>query len=194
LALNHIRKRNIRVLLLITMFLVFGLVLAVFIGYRTISIPQEVLLSSVIQDDATISIGKVHQTSTRDGIKEWRLDATSAHFIDEEKLAVFDDLSVTFFLKNGDTVAMSAQEGYLKTDTQDIRIQGNVVVDDGAIKILTDTLNYDHHQRVLVAKKPVEILGSTFHLMADSASYDLASQQTIFDGHVEGTIFDYLRF
>ncbi len=145
------------------------------------------------QDDATIAIDKVHQTSTKNGIKEWSLDATSAQFIEKDRQAVFDDLSVTFYLENDHSVNLSANKGYLNTDTRDIRIDGDVIADDGEFKILTDTLNYEHKRRVHIALKPVQILGSTFRLNADSALYDLNSQQTTFDGSVEGTIFDKIN-
>jgi len=190
MALKHSRQRSIKLLLLITIFLVFGVVLTVFIGYRTVSNPQEMFLSSLIQDDATIAIDRVHQTSTKNGIKEWSLDARSAQFIEKDRQAVFDDLSVTFYLENDHSVNLSANKGYLNTDTRDIRIDGDVIADDGEFKILTDTLNYEHKRRVLIAVKPVQILGSTFRLNADSALYDLNSQQTTFDGSIEGTIFD----
>ena len=193
MVLKHSSQRSIKLILLITMFLVFGVVLTVFIGYRTVSNPQEMFLSSLIQDDATIAIDRVHQTSTKNGIKEWSLDARSAQFIEKDRQAVFDDLSVTFYLENDHSVNLSANKGYLNTDTRDIRIDGDVIADDGEFKILTDTLNYEHKRRVLIAVKPVQILGSAFRLNADSALYDLNSQQTTFDGSVEGTIIDKIN-
>ena len=193
MALKYSRQRNIKLLLLITMFLVFGVVLTVFIGYRTVSNPQEMFLSSLIQDDATIAIDRVHQTSTKNGIKEWSLDATSAQFIEKDRQAVFDDPSITFYLENDNSVNLSANKGYLNTDTRDIRIDGDVIAVDGEFKILTETLNYVHKRRVLIAAKPVQIHGSTFRLKADSALYDLNSQRTTFDGSVEGTIFEKIN-
>jgi LPS export ABC transporter protein LptC len=193
MALKHSHQRSIKLLLLITMFLVFGIVLTVFVGYRAVSNPQEMFLASLIQEDATIAIDRVHQTSTKNGIKEWSLDARSAHFIKKDRLAVFDDPSVTFYLENDNSVKLSANKGYLNTDTRDIRIDGDVVADDGEFKILTDTLNYEHKRRVLIAQKPVQILGSKFRLNADSALYDLNSQRTTFDGSVKGTIFDKIN-
>ena len=193
MALNHSRQRSIKLFLLITLFLVFGVVITVFIGYRTVSKPQELILSSLVQDDATLAIDRVHQTSTKNGIKEWSLDAVSAQFIEKNRQAVFDELSVTFYMENDTSVKLSANQGYLNTDTKDIRVDGDVIADDGEFKILTETLNYEHEERVLVTTKPVQVLGSTFRVNADSASYDLTSQRTTFDGKVEGTIFDKIK-
>jgi len=193
LVLNHSRPRSIKLFLLITLFLGFGVVLTVFIGYRTVSKPQELFLSSLVQDDATIAIGRVHQTSTKNGIKEWSLDAASAQLVEKDRQAVFDDLTMTFYMKNDKSVKLSAKKGYLNTDTRDIRVHGDVIADDGEFKILTETLNYEHEKRILVTTKPVQILGSTFRVNADSALYDLTSQKTTFDGKVEGTIFDKIK-
>ena len=139
MALNHSRQRNIKLFLLIAMFLVFGVVLTVYIGYRTVSNPQELFLSSLVQDDATIAIDRVHQTSTKNGIKEWSLDAKSAQFIEKDRQAVFDELSVIFYMENDKWVKLSANKGYLNTDTRDIRVDGDVISDDGEFKMLTET-------------------------------------------------------
>ena len=190
LALRYTQHRGFKLSLLITTLLVFGVVLTVFIGYRTVSNPRELLLSSLVHDDATIAIDRVHQTSTKNGVKEWSLDATSARFIEKDRQAVFDELTMTFFMENDKLVKLSAHKGYLNTDTRDMHVDGDVIADDGELKILTETLNYEYGPRVLVATKPVQILGSAFRLNADSASYDLSSQKTTFKGNVEGTIFD----
>ena len=190
MALNHAPHKSTKLFLLIAVFLVFGVVLTVFIGYRTVSNPQELIVSSMVQDDATIAIDRVHQTSTKNGIKEWSLDARSAQFIEKDKQAVFDELSMKIYMENDKLVKLSAHKGYLNTDTRDMRVDGDVIADDGEFRILTETLNYEHARRVLVTTKPVQVLGSKFRLNADSASYDLTSQRTTFDGKVEGTIFD----
>ena len=190
MALNHAPHKSTKLFLLITVFLVFGLVLTIFIGYRTDSNPQELFVSSMVQDEATIAIDRVHQTSTKNGIKEWSLDARSAQFIEKDRQAVFDELSMKIYMENDKLVKLSAHKGYLNTDTRDMRVDGNVIADDGELKLLTETLNYEHARRVLVTTKPVQVLGSKFRLNADSASYDLTSQRTTFDGNVEGTIFE----
>ena len=188
--MSESKLAHIKLFLLITVFLVFGVVLTLFIGYRTVSNPQELFVSSLVQDDATIVIDKVHQTSTKNGIKEWSLDARSAKFIDKDRQAIFDEVSMNIYMENDKLVKLTAHKGYLNTDTRDMRVDGDVVADDGELKIMTETLKYEHARRVLVSTKPVQVLGRKIRLNADSASYDLASQKTTFDGKIEGTIFD----
>ncbi len=188
--MSESKLAHIKLFWLITVFLVFGVVLTLFIGYRTVSNPQELFVSSLVQDDATIVIDRVHQTSTKNGIKEWSLDARSAKFIEKDKQAIFNEVSMDIYMENGKRVKLTAHKGYLNTDTRDMRVDGNVVADDGELKMLTETLNYEHARRVLVTTKPVQVIGNKMQLNAESASYNLASQKTTFDGKIEGTIFD----
>lgn len=186
-------QKRIKILLLFTMLFVFGVVIAVFIGYRTVSNPEEMILSSVIQDDATISIERIQQTSTKDGIKEWSLDADSAQFDENKKQAVFNGLSVVFYMQDGQTVRLTARKGYLNTETRDMSIQGDVVADDGDFRMKTEHLDYKHQRRLLKAPKPVQISGISFHLNAETAQYDLISNKSTFIGNVEGVIFDRIN-
>ena len=189
MALRSKHNKSLRLILLVSMLLIFGVVLTVFIGYRTGSNPQELVLSSVIKDDVAISMDDVQQTSIKNGVKDWSLKAASAQFLHKKKQVVFDDLVVTFFLDDGGAVNLSARKGFLNTETQDIQIDGNVLADDGDIKFRTESLDYDHEERILVAAQPVQIFGDSFCLTADSAAYEMTNSQAIFEGKVEGTLF-----
>jgi len=186
------QNKNIKFILFFIILLVIGIVLGVFIGYRTVSNPQEMILRAV-QNDASISIENVTQTSIKNGIKEWSLKAASADFMEQEKQAVFNDLSVTFFMQNGKTIRLSAEKGYLNTESRDIKAAGNVVADDGTVKFQADTLSYTNEAGIIFSDAPVKILGDAFQLFADTASYDLKTQITTFKGNVEGAIFENIR-
>ena len=181
--------KTIKRVLFFIILLVIGIVLAVFIGYRTGSNSPETILQTV-QNDAAVSIQNLTQTSMKDGIKEWRLNAASADFMEQDKTAVFNDLSVVFYLKSGKTLSLTAETGSLNTVSRDIRAAGNVTADDGLVKIQTDTLQYSHKLGTLVADNPVKIMGETFQLSADSAAVDLNTQITTFRGNVKGTIVE----
>ncbi len=166
--------------------IILCVVLAVFVGYRRILNKHEGLISS-IQSKANISIGRVHQTATRNGITEWSLDARSAHYIDAKKQAVLQDLSVTFFLKDGKKIYLTANQGNLKTDSNDIEVTGNVVVKNESYRLKTEKLHYEHGGRIIFSKVPVEIIGDSFNIAADSMSFDLNTSKTLLEGKVEGT-------
>ncbi len=166
--------------------IILCIVSVVFVGYRRILNKHEGITSS-IQSKANISIGRIHQTATRNGITEWSLDAGSAHYIDAKKQAVLQDISVTFFLKDGKKIYLTANKGNLKTDSNDIEVTDNVVVKNVSYKLKTEKLYYKHDKHIIFSKVPVEITGDSFNIVADSMSFDLNTSKTLLEGKVEGT-------
>ena len=181
------KTKKINLILLAVILLAVSTIVVVFVGYRRISTAPEILLSS-IKEGANLSIGKIRQTATRDGRKEWSLEANSAHYIETEKKAVLKDLTVTFFLENQGEVYLNAEQGTLKTDTNDIEFLGNVVIKNADYKMTTDRLNYRHSQRLIFSNDPVHVSGKSAELQAESISYDLNSNKIELTGKVDATI------
>ena len=84
------------------------LILAVFMACVVVALLSLYLVNRITQtapviqnidiDSKTlVSLGVMHQTSTRNGIKEWSLEAASARILKQEHLAVLTDVSVHFF-------------------------------------------------------------------------------------------------
>lgn len=181
------KKLNKLKLLLLSIILVtFGIITVVFLKYRQILDDPGKLLP-VIQSHANIAIGKVQQTATRDGIKEWDLEAVSAHYVDADKLAVFQDLSVTFYLKDREEVHLTANQGTLRTDSNNIDITGNVVVKNDRYTISTENLHYEHGKHIIYTNVPVKITGGFFDLSAGAMTLDLNTKKAALNGNVVGT-------
>lgn len=181
------RFKKLSIILVIVILLAVGTVVAVFMGYRRISDAPETLLSS-IKDGANLSLGKIRQTATRDGIKEWSLEANSAHYIENEKKAVLKELFITYFLKNERTVLLNADQGILNTDTNDIEFSGHVVVKNEEYQLKTKRLNYRHEQRVIFTDDPVHISGNGADLKANSLTYDLNADNVVLTGKVAAAL------
>ena len=180
------KKQNTKNKRLQFIFLSLGIISAVFIGYRLILNKKDKFVSS-LHSKANISISKIYQTATRDGIKEWRLEAKSAYYIDATKQANLQDVIATFFLKDEGKIYLTADQGILKTDSNDIEVTGNVVVRNETYSLRTKKLNYEHTKRILFSKVPVEIVGDSLNLASDSMSFDLNTNRIFFEGRVEGT-------
>ncbi|QTA86446.1 Lipopolysaccharide export system protein [Desulfonema magnum] len=176
-----------KLFLAVLILVVLGGTAAIFVGYRGIMNKSDTFVSG-IRDSANISIGNVHQTSTRNGVKEWILEAVSVRYLNEKKQAVFDNLAVTFFLKSENKVHLTGNKGILKTDSNDIEVTGNVVIKDKDCELQTEKLYYKHHQRTLSSQAPVKVTGSAFNLSADSMVFDLKTNKTVFEGNVKGTL------
>ncbi len=185
ITMNH--KKKLKFFLISVIFIAFGIVSAVFVGYRYISDKEDNLISN-IRSKANISIGKAHQTATRNGITEWSLDAASVDYINDKNQAIFHDLSVKFFLKDKTNVYLKADRGILNTDSKNMKIFGNVVVENGSYRLKCDNLYYKHNGRMIYSDTSVSITGDLFNLVADSMSLDLNTNRSIFEGKVEGTL------
>ena len=181
------KLKKLSIILLIVILLAIGTVVTVFIGYRQVSNAPELLLSS-IKDGANLSLGKIRQTATRDGKKEWSLEAGSAHYIENENKAVLKDLFITYYLKDNKEVYLNADQGILNTETNDIEFSGNVVVRNEEYKLKTEKLDYQHERRFISSEVPVHILGDDADVTANSLTYDLNANKIVLTGNVVATI------
>lgn len=179
-------QKKLKFFLISLIFVTFGVILTVFLQYRHVLEKNDVSVS-IGQSKANISIGKAHQTATRDGRKEWSLDAASADYMDKNSQAIFKDLSVTFYLKDETRVYITANQGILKTDSNNMEIYGNVVVRNKDYQLRCENLHYNHDKRIIIANVPVNITGNSFELVADSMSLNLNTNKALFEGKVKGT-------
>jgi LPS export ABC transporter protein LptC len=187
MATQYKKPKKIKIFLLATIFIVLGGVIGIYIGFQQDSKVSESIPESV-EPDATLSIGKIHQTATRKGKKEWSLEANSARYVDKTSQMVLKDLMVTFFLDDKSEITLAADKGILNTDSNDIEVSGNVVVKNKEYKLLTEKLNYAHDKRVLYSTAPVTISGPSAHLAADTISFDLNTKKVTLEGSVETTL------
>ena len=170
---------------MVTVLMAICAVTVVFIMYRRAAIdPEEFIASSPFKAD--LSIGEVHQIATRNGRREWNLDADSAHYLNAEKKLILQDISMTFFMENQREVLLTARRGVLMTETKNVVVDGDVVLISDDARMTTEKLSYAHENMVLVADSPVNIMGDAYQLTAESMSLDLAGERVEFNGDVKG--------
>jgi LPS export ABC transporter protein LptC len=184
--IKNTHRIKLNIFLISMIFLAFGVILTVFL-YNRNGLEKDDAPGTMVSDKANISIGKAHQTATRNGIKEWSLDAASADYMVDKNQAVFKDLSVTFFLKDNTKVYITADRGILKTDSNDMELYDNVVVKYTQYKLRCDNLHYEHKMGIIFSNVPVNITGDSFQLVADTMSLNLNTNRTLFEGTVKGT-------
>lgn len=164
----------------------------VFVANRWIqsSTPREIL--EKIPEGATMAIGRIRQTATRDGIAEWTLVAESGQYDAGTQTAELTDVSVTYFLKEQGDVELKAQSGILKTDTNSMKAAGNVSVSHAGYTLKTESLDYDHPSRVLTTETGVHIQGNGMELRAQRMTVDLDTETVRFGGGVKGILNESL--
>ncbi len=185
-------SRKLKFFLISIIIILLGIIITVFSTYRNI-LDETAGLKSAIQSAAKMSLGKVHHTATRDGVIEWSLDASSARLLDEKKQLILDDLSVVFYMKDGKKAYLTAEKGFLHTDSNDIEVVGNVVVKNDNYVLKTEKLNYENTRRILFSTIPVAISSDSEKLTADSISFDLDTKKTVLEGNVKGTFSENIK-
>lgn len=186
------RSERIRSVLALVIVITIGLLIALFIGYRWLRTDPQRLVST-IQQQASMSIGKVHQVSTRNGVREWVLDAESAQVVDEARKLMLEGVSVVYYLSNGDQVTLKADHGNLRTDSSDIEVYDNVVVTYQSYKLETQKLMYVHETRLITCPTQVVLTAETSVLTADTMTFDLNQNRSAFEGNVEVIFHEHIR-
>jgi len=187
MAIKYKKPKKLKIFLLATIFITLGGVIGIYVGLKrepTIaeSVPQ------AVEPNATLSLGKIHQTSTREGKKEWVLDADSAYYIENNNQLLLKDLHVVFFLKDNSEINLKADQGILKIASNDMEASGNVVMQNQEYKLVTEKLNYRHDRRELHTNVPATIFSTSTQLAADSMAFDLNSKVLTLEGSVEALI------
>jgi LPS export ABC transporter protein LptC len=188
---NHNHKK-LKLILFSVIVSALVVILAVFVTQRH-SIEKKGDAVSDIRSKANISIGKAHQTAIKNGIKEWNLEASSVNYMGDNNQAIFQDLFITFYLKDKSQVYLTANKGILNIDSNDMEIFGNVVVKSATYRLKTENLFYRHNRRIIFSKVPVTVIGDAFELAADSMSLNLNTNKTMFEGKVQGTLREVIK-
>lgn len=183
------RTNKIKIFIVAVICVSCATIVAVFVYYRRLPDQAQDLIGS-IPAGADLTISDIHQTSTRDGRKEWSLKAASARYLNAEKQVILTDLSMTFYLENQQDLQLTADSGILQTESKDVEIRGNVVVTSADATLTTEDLRYRHVRRILASRTPVKITGDAYRLTAERMRLDLNTNRAIFEGNVSGAFIE----
>jgi LPS export ABC transporter protein LptC len=188
-----VKRKSVSIVFATIFILLTGTVAAVFIGYRN-KLDGGNSPLAIISEEASVSIGKVHHTATRDGKTEWKLDAKSADYFPGKQEVMFKDLSAVFYLEDGRQVELTADRGVLQKVTNDIEVTGNVQVMDDRFELNTQKLQYEHASKSISTSERVRLVSEGWDLEADSMAMDLFTRKTRFEGRVEGFFDETFSF
>jgi len=169
-----------------------GLIVAVGIGLLLVSYhrlkEEPRRLVSVLPENMDVSLNRIHHVATRDGVKQWMLDAESAQYQKRDNKTVFKEVSVSFFLKDGKTMHLTSRDGLLLTDTKDMEVWGDVVVRNGPYELNTDKLRYDYKTQSISAEAPIVIKGNRMNFSGDSMTFNLQTEEIVVWGRVKAVL------
>ena len=92
---------------------------------------------------ADLQLNRMKYTETREGIKEWELEAASVRYFQDEKLLFLEKVKATFFGKNQETYVLVGERGTFNTQTKTIEIFDGVKIDSSeGYQMQTRSLKY----------------------------------------------------
>jgi len=168
------------------MLVVLGGTWAAYYGFRQ---EPETMVKTVPKDQGgDISLNHIHHIASRDGIKEWILDAESAQYQRTENKTVLKHISATFFLKDSRTIHLTSRDGTLLTETKDLEVSGGVVVRSGPYELKTERLHYDHKNRSISTDGRVVMKGRGVDLTGKGLVFSLHTERAIIKDDVEAVL------
>lgn len=181
-------KRNnpekIKFFLYLTISLIFIILAVVFINYRYMSDTSDLLESS--GEKPTLSLDTVHHIATKDGLKQWSLNASVVNYYKNKNEAVFKDLTVLLFSEKNDETKLTGLTGKLDTEKNNIVVSGNVIAVNGAYTLKSEELHFNNDKRIVNSFVPVEIIDGKSRITADTMETNLNTSVTILEGNVKG--------
>ena len=131
----------------------------------------------VKSNKADIRIEKARYTETKDGQKEWELEADSAQYFKNDNLTAFENVKVIFYSKNGVNYTLTGREGRLRNDSKDMDIVGDVVVTStDNYQLKTDSLQYIAGVRQISTKDKVFFTGPGINIEGTGFLADMVTE------------------
>jgi LPS export ABC transporter protein LptC len=132
-----------------------------------------------------LKLDRVHYTETREGVKEWELEAVSAAYYKEQNTVVLEKVRVTFYGKNQESYVLVGERGKLNTQTKIIEVFGGVKVDSSdGYQMVTQSLKYQANLKELSTPDPVDMRGPDLRVQGVGMIVDLNHQRVKILGEV----------
>lgn len=127
---------------------------------------------------ADLKLDRLRYTETREGVKEWELEAASAQYFKEDGSVVFEKVRAAFFGENEQTYRLEGEKGRLSTQTKAFEAFDGVKLEtsDG-YRLETRSLHYQADKRELSTGDPVEMHGPQGNLTGTGMIVHLDQQR-----------------
>lgn len=179
------KKRLLKVVSIATIVIILA---AVGLSYFISSYMRQTLddlNTDFIDDTADLALGRVDQTSTRDGRDEWRLTADVATYSKSDDLMNLSNVMVYFYFDNGETGTLTADKGQFQSATQNFGVEDNVVAKASEYELKTPNLIYIKDRDTLIANERTVITSGDSYMEADYMMLEVKNQQLLMEGNVK---------
>ncbi len=172
--------------------IVGGVGLVAIMTWRTLAPPQG--KKGPIQEPAStadLQLDRIKYTETREGVKEWELEAASVRYFQDKNLLFLEKVKATFFGKNQEVYVLVGEQGRFNTQTKAIEVFGSVKIDSSdGYRMQTQSLKYQAKKRELRTSDPVEMDGPQFRIRGKGLVVELDHQRMKILKQVTTTFYD----
>ena len=135
---------------------------------------------------ADLKLDRLRYTETRDGVKEWELEAASAQYFKEDGSVLLEKVRAAFFGKSMQTYSLEGEKGRFNTQTKTIEAFGGVRLEtsDG-YRMETQSLSYQADKRQLSTEDRVEMQGPQGKISGTGLIVHLDQQRITILGQVK---------
>jgi len=138
---------------------------------------------------ADLKLDRVHYTETREGVKEWELEATSAVYRKEGDTVMLEKIRATFYGKNQESYRLIGEKGRFNTQTKVIEVYDGVRIDSSnGYHMRTRSLKYQADQKELHTPDPVELEGPSIRVEGVGMIVELNRERVKILGGVTTTL------
>lgn len=129
-------------------------------------IAQVDVTRELLNPSAELSLKKPHFVEREGDKKVLEVDADEAHYFKQGLLVELKKPRIVFYRIDGEKTFARAAEGTINTETNDMELKGDVVVDtfDGK-RIVTTYLKYSGAKKVITSDKRVRVTGEGFDIV-----------------------------
>ncbi|OQY02248.1 MAG: LPS export ABC transporter periplasmic protein LptC [Desulfobacteraceae bacterium 4572_130] len=185
---NKITPKKIKLILsFILFFIIIGLFIVVS-SFKKKSLSKPIINNIKIDSKASLSLNTMHQTSIKNGIKQWSLDASSAKLLKDNK-ALLKNIKVLFFLKNSKEIVLTSPKGIIDTKTNNMTFSGNVIIAYNDYILETKNLYYKKNTNRIYSNDSVKIKNQNLIIInADTLLTNLNKNRVVLKGNVKAIL------
>jgi LPS export ABC transporter protein LptC len=171
--------RKAKILILILLVLITGGVLTclwVNLREREASGEKEIV-PAISTEGADMRLEKIRFVEDKEGRRTWELEAKLIRSYQDQNTMVLEDVTVTFYTKEGHSFVISGKKGTVHQDSKNIELVGDVQItsSDGYL-LKTHSINYDHAGRKASTADPIEIEGKEIQLVGRGLQVDVEAK------------------
>ena len=147
--------------------------------------PGKNLLPPKPEVAADLKLDRVHYLETREGVKEWELEAASAVYFKDENTIVLEKVRAVFYGKGQESYVLLGEKGKYNTQTKVIEVFDGVKIDSSqGYRSSNPELDVSVGKRELRTSDPVEMTGPDLEVTGVGMVVDLNQQRVESPGGV----------